>query len=296
MQKKNNDTILFKYINEKVFETLEKNGMTVIAPMNSAQMEKAFELIQMNTDLAYGTIKINGIIYIVIKSKKFKELNYNNAKKALQDANNAYIRHDYKSAIDSYLQALKISRPKAEIYGRLGISYLRSSESKSALDCFIIAEFLSQRQKKKNDYTSLIRYTQNVLKNDENYKPECIVELSTFSDNIHYYGIDNFPLINDYLTEMIKQGISLQEACFSLNIGLEQTNIIYLIYARQCYFERQFKKGDMFFVAVEKSKNKTKKVIDIMNEIKARRKFYQYSAFEAQANDKAYTLSLKKLK
>ncbi len=286
------NTTLIESVNKKILETFETGRMTILPPMNGIQIEETFEIIAKYPELAYGTTTIDGLTYIVLKSKVFREQNYNDAKKALQAADRAYTHRNYQGSIDFYLQALKISRPKAGIYGQLGISYLKNSELEKAIECFIIAEFLRQHQKKKKGYISFLRYTKSLLKEEEDYKPECIVDLSTFLDtDSDYYGIENFPLIDDYIMGLMNEGKSLSDACFSLNIDLEQTNIIYLIYARRHYFAGQLQEGDALFLIVEKRPNKTKKVIDIMSEIRSRRKFYQYSSTKTQDDDKSYTLS-----
>lgn len=290
MQKRKSNTTLIECVNKKIIETFETGGMAVLPPMNLSQIEESLEIIKKYPELAYGTITIDGMTYVVLKSKKFKELNYNESKKALQAANRTYAHRDYQGSIDFYLQALKISQPKGGVYGRLGVSYLRNQELEKAINCFIIAEFLSQHKKKKKNYRGFLRYAENLLMEEEDYKPECIVDISTFDDS-DYYGIDNFPLIDDYIMEMMNEGKSLEEACFSLNIGLQEINIIYLIYARRHYLAGLLHEGDALFLTVEKRKNKTKKVIDIMNEIRARRKFYQYSNIKAQDDEKAYTLN-----
>lgn len=286
---------LLEYIDKVCLDTLEKCEITVLLPMNYIQIKIALDLINDYPELYGGTIRRNGVTYVVIKPKRYKNFDYRVTKKVLQDASSSYSKRDYKSAINFYLQAIKATKSKAEIYGRLGIAYLKNLDIKKSLDCFIIAEFLSQKQKKKNDYTPYIRYATKLLKENENYKPFSIMEPSIFDyiDMEDYYETIDYQLIYEYIMKIIKSSLSFQEACLHLNIAPKEIDIIYLINARNCYLKGQLKKGDEFLVKVERRKNKPKKVISIMKEVRLNRKFYQYREVKETIDEIPYILKPK---
>ena len=112
----------------------------------------------------------------------------------------------------------------------------------------------------------------------------------TYDDVNYYYGIDNFKEINDYIA---MNGLDVETACRELGMNTNQISIVMLIYAREFYSMGDFEKGDGFILRVEKSQNKTSKVIEIMNEIKRNKKFYQHRRPE---QPKGIALSIKPYK
>ena len=76
----------------------------------------------------------------------------------------------------------------------------------------------------------------------------------------------------DYLKE---ENISFEEAKEKYNLTEEQILIIKLLYARNYYIEEMYLLGDVLLKEVELSKNKTPRVIKLLNEIKNNKKFYK---------------------
>lgn len=60
----------------------------------------------------------------------------------------------------------------------------------------------------------------------------------------------------------------------------EEANIVRLIYARGFYMLSDFRKGDLFLKAVEKSKNKNKQINMLLEEIKRCKRLYPYRQSE----------------
>ena len=46
------------------------------------------------------------------------------------------------------------------------------------------------------------------------------------------------------------------------------------MYVQKFYAQKNYEKGDQFLKAVEKSDNKTQRVLTLLNNVKSRRKFY----------------------
>lgn len=71
------------------------------------------------------------------------------------------------------------------------------------------------------------------------------------------------------------ENISFEEARQRYNLTEEQILLIKLIYARNYYIEEMYLLGDCLLKEVEGSKNKTSKVIKLLNEIRTNKKFYK---------------------
>ena len=86
------------------------------------------------------------------------------------------------------------------------------------------------------------------------------------------YGIENFDEINEFICD---SKLDVETACNKLNISREETDIIKLIYARKFYTQGNKEKGDLFLKVVEKTKNKSKLVQKILDEIRKNKKLYK---------------------
>ena len=112
----------------------------------------------------------------------------------------------------------------------------------------------------KYDFTSLINNVyEEKNKNDIDFQ---------YEDN---YGIDDFEDINNVIMDT---KLGLDEYLETLSFSDDEKNIIKLIYARKYYLYSLYDMGDKFIRSVESSKNKSSKVIKILNEIKINKRKY----------------------
>ena len=126
----------------------------------------------------------------------------------------------------------------------------------------------------------------------EDLKPRFKVNLDYFEhrDKIDYYGIRNFLDIHSYI---IATGLDVYSVCVKLGLSQEEIDIVELIYAKEFYAQGNMNMGDLFLNFVEKSKNKTAKVIKIMEEIEKNKRFYQ-NRLDDNVFDLVLTLKPKK--
>lgn len=100
------------------------------------------------------------------------------------------------------------------------------------------------------------------------------MNLSDFNDMDanDFYGIENFDTINSIVAET---KLDVESVCKKLNMTSEQIDLVKLIYAREFYILGEYHRGDIFLNSVDKSKNKTKRVIKLCSEIRKNKSFYK---------------------
>ena len=91
------------------------------------------------------------------------------------------------------------------------------------------------------------------------------------NDTENYYGIEN---INE-LAELISSGINIDDVCTTLGLNDEQKAIATLVLARESYAQENYTMGDQYLKKVEKSKNKTKFVTSLFEEVRKNKRFYR---------------------
>ena len=191
---------------------------------------------------------------IVLRYKPFID-EYVDVKNLINMGNLAYKEGNYDSCIEDYLQLLQFREPKAFVYAKLGLAYMKKWEKDTAIDYFTIATQLSKKEDGQFDFTELIA-SLNGLIDKEDKKPRFRMKTEDFYNDVqNQYGIENLDEITSYI---LKSGLDVETACKELGMTDEQIDIIHLIYARKFYSQGDYEKGDQFLKTVEKSKNKTK--------------------------------------
>ena len=89
--------------------------------------------------------------------------------------------------------------------------------------------------------------------------------------------------------ELLNSGLSLDEITRKLNLTEDQSLIMYLNLARECFSSGYDTVGEKLLKLVIKSKNKTLKVSKLLKEIQSRKKFYKIQ------EPKTLTLNLKNM-
>ncbi len=85
------------------------------------------------------------------------------------------------------------------------------------------------------------------------------------------YVIDNI----ESLVSLVLSGTLIEEVCIKFNLNEEQKCIILLMCAKNLYLQGNILSGDQYLKQAEKIKSKSKKVKDLLEEIKTNREFYQ---------------------
>lgn len=203
------------------------------------------------------------------KEQESEEIDY---KLILQEANEFFKQEKYEESLNLYKTVLRtMANPKAFIYGSMGALYYKLSNQKSAKLCYFIADMVGREE---NNF----KYYQGNAKFNPYSKQIYQVHMkeSDFYDDIHdYYGLDEIA----FLVESKKD---FEEVISEFDLSSEQQNILKLIIARNNYSQKNFKTGDKLYKEVEKSKEKTPFIKNLLKEIKTNKKLYQYRSSAKQ--------------
>ena len=90
--------------------------------------------------------------------------------------------------------------------------------------------------------------------------------------------------INDLIKLMNDKKISFEEALKELKLDINEANYAKLLYAKDCFYLKEFKRGDKVVAEVERSKNKSQEIKNMLNEIRQNRKFYFNRLNESEEN------------
>lgn len=126
---------------------------------------------------------------------------------------------------------------------------------------------------------SLLSLVKKIKKKFEysDFKPVINFEEIEFSTKkeIDDFGFDKFDLLDMYVREY---DLTITEAARKLGLTSEELSIVRLIYAKECYTQSYYEKGDEFVKCVEQTKDKTPLVKGILADVKANKLFYKNRA------------------
>lgn len=256
---------------EKKHELLLKNqGIIILKNMSDERQEIINNIVKEYPDMVSFSIGEGKKKQIVLKYKQPLDENVD-ISDLINKGSLAYMEGNYKDCLKNYLQILKIEEPKAFIFARIGLAYMKSWKIDLAIQYLTIATYLSKQEDGHFDFTDLLIKLNNLVPK-EDFKPSFKMDLNDFDNDIqNHYGIENFDEITSYILE---NGLDVKTACQDLGMTDEQIDAIRLIYAKQFYSQGYYKKGDQFVKTVEKNKNKTKTTLKLIKEIKKNKKFY----------------------
>lgn len=253
------------------YKKLPNNGIALLGPMTEDKSNKILEIAGSYEDvLSYIITDEFGDKRIMLKYCDKIDIDHREIYKAAKDA---YANKEIDKSIELNLKLLKFyDAPTSNIYAILGISFMKKKNIPLAIEYLTVANHFVKEAGLNYDYENLLLRLKGGKIDKEDLKSNVKINISEYDDTTNYYGINNFDEIDDYI---IETGLDVETACYNINLSLEETQIIKLIYAREYYIQGLINKGDQFFKSVEKSKDKTKKVIQIMEEIRKNKKFYQ---------------------
>ena len=267
-QKENQDSYQL-YITQKLND-LYKYGIALLKPLPNNTIKYLKTIIKDKPDIASFTIGSKEQEQIVLRYQpNIKE--YKDISNLLKKGSEAYSLGDYDTCINNYRQVLESIEPKAFVYAELGLAYMKKFVKGIAIEYLTIATELSKKEDNKFDFTELIASLKGLIPL-QNKKPRVKMEITDFNNNLHeYYGINNL----DEIVELISAGYNVEEACQFKGLNKEQTDLVFLILAKDSYAKNDFSLGDKFIKQVEKRKEKTKFVISLLEEIRKNKKFYK---------------------
>ena len=258
-----------EFINGKLNELYEK-GIILLEPMDSSRRKGIHNIVNDIPNVASFSIGSDSNRRIVLRFNPFIS-EYFDISATAKEGNNAYNNGQYDDCIESYRKILEFKKPKAWVCAKLGLAYMKKFDKDTAIDYLTVATALSKEEQTDYDFTELIASLKGLI-NPEDKKPRIKMTADDFgSDNENYYGIEN---INE-LAELIRTGINIDDACINLGLNDEQKAIAILVLARESYAQENYAMGDQYLKKVERSKNKTKFVISLFEEVRRNKRFYR---------------------
>lgn len=263
------------FIDLKYKKLVNDKGIILLKSMDDNKIERILGLVNEYPDMVAFVIEDNFKKRIVLRYKPFIE-EFVDSKNIISLAEKAYKEGNFDECIEKYSFLLQVfNEPRSFIYFKIGMSYFKKKNKSLALDYLTIASAIAKKENRNVDYSNLFaKLRGGSLTEKEERKPTFVMSQKDFNyhDVNDYYGIENFAQINSYINE---SGLDVETACNQLGLASETINLIKLIYAREFYTQGNYTKGDLFFKSVEKSKEKTKEVIQIMEEIRKNKRFYK---------------------
>lgn len=266
------------FISKKYQELLSTKGILLLEPMDKERIDRIIELVKFYPNLSAFVIGKDNEKRIVFRYKDHTNERIN-AKQLIKDGDRAYSRGDYEECIKNYNTLLwYLSKPKAFIYARLGLAYMKEMRTELAIDYLTVATDLSQKEDNKYDFSDLIFKLSQTFHHDDDdeIKPNFNMREKDFDDNI-FYGIDNFDEINSIVCEL---SFDVESVCLQFKMTREQINLVKLIYAREFYIQGFISQGDLFLKSVEADLDKSPVVIRALEKIKKSKRFYQFREYK----------------
>ena len=152
-------------------------------------------------------------------------------------------------------------------------------------DCAKIYLDIISKSYKLNQECIFVVELEQILKHDEQVESERqriakekdatleepkIVRNAIAKEKGQYYGIECVPKI----AELVSNGSKIDDAMLLFSLSSEEKSLVYLIFAREYYSLGYDMMGDQLMKKVSKSKNKTKRVTSLFNEIIRNKRFY----------------------
>ncbi len=258
-----------EFIKSKLDELYDK-GIVLLGPMDRDRRKSIHNIVKDIPDVVSFCIGVDPSRQIVLRFKPYM-VEVMDFSEVAREAYAAYKSQDYDLCIEKLRQLLAFGTPKAWVYARLGLAYMKKFDKDTAIDYLTIATALSKEEQSDCDFTELIASLKGMV-DPEDKKPRVRMTTDDFADDTkNYYGIENIHEVVD----LISSGMSIDEACANLDMNEEQKSIVGLIFAREYYSQSNYRLGDQYLKRVEKTKNKSKRVKSLFEEVRRNKKFYR---------------------
>lgn len=273
-----------EFINGKLNELYEK-GIILLRPMDDSRRKGIHNIVKDIPDVVSFSIGSDSNRQVVLRFKPFLD-EYLDCSATAKEGNSAYSKGQYDACIESYRKLLQFGEPKAWVYAKLGLAYMKKFDKDTAIDYLIIATALAKEEQTDFDFTELIASLKGLI-DPEDKKPRVRMTTDDFgNDTENYYGIENI----HELAELIVSGMDIDDACITLGLDDEQKAIATLVLARESYAQENYAIGDKYLKKVERAKSKTKFVTSLFEEVRRNKRFYRNRVDE---NHKPLVLTLK---
>ena len=256
-----------EFIDAKIADLKENRGLIVLKPMDNVRRKRIHDIVSHRKDAATFSIGNDTNRRIVLR---FVGNVYIPLKETIKIADEAYYRKDYETALRAYLDILGTNNPKTFIYAKVGLTYMKMWKIDKAIEYLTVATELSKQNNEAFDFSDLIASLDGTIEQHEK-KPKVKFRLEEFSaeDN---FGVDR---IDEMLTYKELNEVDYEEACEQMGFTYEEYLLSLLVLAKRAYENKQDDLGDKFLKMVERSGNKSKKVILKFQEVQKNKKFYK---------------------
>lgn len=247
-------------------------GFILLKPMSDEDRKNIHKIVEEYEDMDSFSIG-EGLERRVVLKYRAKVEEKIDVKETIAKARAHYDAENYKDSIELYLKLINIlKKSNSFLYACLGFAYMNNSQKEKAINCFIVSTELAKIEGKDFDYSPLIAKLKGIPFSFEEKKPFVKMDLKDFEkENETNYGINNLEEITEYIRET---NLDVESACLQLGMNEEQINIVRLLYAKGFYAQGNYEKGDEFLKYVERSKNKSQFLKQMINEIRTNKKFY----------------------
>lgn len=265
--------------------TLKKHGIILLKPMTNEQRQEIHNAVHKTPNVVsfnIGKYEPKQIVLRYIQEKS----EYINFTEEVDKVNKLYKSKNYPECISHCKKLLKIGKPPAIIYAKLGLAYMKMNVKDKAIDYLTVATELNKEIGDRHDFSDLIAHLQGLIPEGDK-KPKVNIKSSEFKTDLdNYYGIKNI----EEIAQLISNGMPIESICQTMGLECEYEGIIALIFARECYFQCRFDLGDKYLKIAERSKHKSKLVLNLLEEVRKNKKFYAHR-IEEGANHKILILT-----
>lgn len=253
------------FLDKKRSELLKNKAIILLDEMPRERAKRLNKIANKYSDISSFIIGDDDKSQVVLRYNPYLD-DPVSVQNLITKGNLAYKEGNYDYCIECYLQLLRFGTPSILVYVKLGSAYMRKYDKEKAIEYFSIATHLSKEENGEFDFTELIENLKCSIR-----KPKFEMQISDFTNDDKYYGIENIDEITNYI---MTSNLDVESACEKLGMNIEQIDIIRLIYAREYFSHGYNAKGEEFLKVVEKRKNKSLFVKKILDEIRKNKKIY----------------------
>ena len=267
-----------RYIDKMHSKIVAHKNAMILDKMSEKEKNRILDLIKKYDDIIAICIEVYGMYYVVLKYKENMNI-YVNHGEVLELAIDAYQKKNYKLCVNLLLPIFNdYNKLNLKYCLYLGLAYLNLKKLDIAIEYLRIVTLLSKKYNYKYDFSDLIN-SLKPFKSIYEEKPIVrgwLVNNKSFN-NDEYYGVANFLEINDYI---VNSNLDIVSACLELGFDKEKILLILLVYAREFYLQGWYNEGDQILKMVERSENKSTKILKVIDEIRRNKLLYQYRNLE----------------
>lgn len=257
-----------EYIDRKISELVESRGLITLRPMDAKRRARIHDIVSKRREASTFSIGSGDQRRIVLR---FVGNVYVPLKDTIKLADEAYYARDYETALRGYLDILGTNNPKTFIYAKVGLTYMKMWKIDKAIEYLTIATELSKATGDKFDFSDLIGSLDGTIEQHEK-KPKVKFRLDEFTTEEDTFGVQR---IDDMLAYKDVNGLDYEEACENMGFTYEEYLLTLLVLAKRAYGDKHDDLGDKYLKMVEKSGNKSRKVVEKFQEVQKNKKFYK---------------------